>query len=181
MERGNREIPARFLDFVPVGTELPPVIKLDVPSQGAIMTDFSTWMQNNWYEFCTIIAEFTFVIAGLWFARKILKTLRASQEQFGALLKLTLTDELVERAKLSAQAHRPAPGVEADRPTPYVMAEWPTHAEAPALSMPEPKPRRNLLIVAWRGIIRWLQTPMNPNGLHPWRRVARWLQAPVRS
>jgi hypothetical protein len=145
------------------------------------MTEYSTWIQSNWYEFCTILAEFSFLVAGVWFARKILKTLRASQEQFGALLKLTLTDELAERAKLSAAAHRSTSSVEADRPTPYVMAEWPTHTEAPALSMPEPKPRRNLLIAAWRGIIRWLQTPMNSHGFSPWRRIARWLQAPVRS
>lgn len=146
------------------------------------MTDFSTWMQSNWYELGSILAEFAFLIAGVWFARKILKTLRASQEQFGALLKLTLTDELAERAKLSGALHRSASSVEADRPTPYVMAEWPSPAETPALSLPESKPRRSYVVAAWRGTVRWLQTPMHSSqGPSPWRKVARWLQAPARS
>lgn len=146
------------------------------------MTDFSTWMQSNWYELGNILAEFAFLIAGVWFARKILKTLRASQEQFGALLKLTLTDELAERAKLSGALHRPPSSVEADRPTPYVMAEWPTPAETPALSLPESKPQRSYVVAAWRGTVRWLQTPMHSSqGPSPLRKVARWLQAPARS
>jgi hypothetical protein len=146
------------------------------------MTDFSTWMQSNWYELGSILAEFAFLIAGVWFARKILKTLRASQEQFGALLKLTLTDELAERAKLSGALHRSPSSVEADRPTPYVMAEWPSPAETPALSLPESKPRRSYVVAAWRGTVRWLQTPMHSSqGPSPLRKVARWLQAPARS
>lgn len=146
------------------------------------MTDFSTWMQSNWYELGSILAEFAFLIAGVWFARKILKTLRASQEQFGALLKLTLTDELAERAKLSGALHRSPSSVEADRPTPYVMAEWPSPAETPALSLPESKPQRSYVVAAWRGTVRWLQTPMHSSqGPSPLRKVARWLQAPARS
>ena len=145
------------------------------------MTEFSTWMQSNWYEFGSILAEFAFLITGVWFARKILKTLRASQEQFGALLKLTLTDELNERANASAEAQRSVSSVEADRPTPYVMADWPTATEAPALSMPESEPRRNFLGAAWRGTVQWLKAPIRKPGPSPLRKVARWLQAPARS
>jgi hypothetical protein len=147
------------------------------------MTEFSTWIQNNWYEFGTILAEFAFLIAGVWFARKILKTLRASQEQFGALLKLTLTDELAERAKANAAAHQSTSSVEAERPTPYVMAEWPTTPapEIPALTLPGGQRPRNPLVAAWRGIVRWLNAPIRKPGPSPLRKVARWLQAPARS
>jgi hypothetical protein len=145
------------------------------------MTEFSTWMQSNWYEFGSILTEFAFLVAGVWFARKILKTLRASQEQFGALLKLTLTDELAERAKASAALHRSASSVEAERPTPYVMAEWPAAPETPALTIPGGQQSHNPLVAAWRGIVRWLKAPIRRPGPSPLRKVARWLQAPARS
>lgn len=145
------------------------------------MTEFSTWMQSNWYELGTILAQFAFLIAGVWFARKILKTLRASQEQFGALLKLTLTEELSERAKASAPAQHSTSSVEAERPTPYVMAEWPTAAETPALTLPGGQRRHNPLVAAWRGTVRWLKAPIRGHGPSPLRKVARWLQAPARS
>jgi hypothetical protein len=135
------------------------------------MNDFSTWMQGNWYALGNLLTQISFLLAGIWFARKILKTIRASQEQFGALLKLSLTDELRERAT-SGATHRP---------TPYVMAEWPLPAEAPALSLPETEPRRKRLKATWVSAMHWLQTPMDGHWLHSWRRVARWLQAPAGS
>ena len=46
----------------------------------------STWIQSNWYELGNLLSQFAFLAAGIWFARKILRTMRASQEQFGALL-----------------------------------------------------------------------------------------------
>jgi hypothetical protein len=149
------------------------------------MTEISTWIQSNWYEFGSILAQIAFLVAGVWFARKILKTLRASQEQFGALLKLTLTDELAERAKANAAAQRPTASVEADRPTPYVMAEWPTAPapapETPALTLPGGQRPHNPLVAACRGIVRWLKAPIRRPGPSPLRKVARWLQAPARS
>jgi hypothetical protein len=146
------------------------------------MNEFSTWVQNNWYEFSTVLAQVAFLVAGVWFARKILKTLRASQEQFGALLKLTLTDELAERAKASAALHRSTSSVEAERPTPYVMAEWPAAApETPALTIPGGQRSHNPLVAAWRGTVRWLKAPIRQPGPSPLRKVARWLQAPARS
>ena len=145
------------------------------------MNEYSSWMQSNWYELGQLLAQFACLLVGVWFARKILKTLRASQEQFGALLKLTLTDELAERAKATAALHRSASSVEAERPTPYVMAEWPTATEAPAMTLPGGQRSHNPLVAAWRGIVRWLKAPIRRPGPSPLRKVARWLQAPARS
>ncbi len=55
------------------------------------MNEFTAWIQSNWYELGTLLSEVVFLAAGIWFARKILRTLRASQEQVGALLKLSVT------------------------------------------------------------------------------------------
>ncbi len=168
MERGGRKAPTRFLDFLPVSaSKSEPYIETS-PVQGANMNEISTWVQNNWYSLGNLLAQFAFLAAAVWFARKILKTIRASQEQMGALLKLSLTDGLKPGA--TPQTHRA---------TPYVSADWPAAeapAEAPALTLPEPELRRKHLAGAWHGLVQWLQTPMQS---HPWRKVVHWLQAPA--
>jgi hypothetical protein len=145
------------------------------------MNEFNGWMQSNWYALGNLLAQFAFLAAGLWFARKILRAMRASQEQFGALLKLSLTDELRQPAKSATAAQPITSSMSAERPTPYVMAEWPAAAEAPALTLPAEKHRSRHLGDACKGLLRWLQTPMSHHGLVSWRKIAHWLQAPAGS
>src|SRR5215470_16103214 len=109
------------------------------------MNEITAWMQNNWYSLGSLLGQFAFLAAGVWFAQRILKTIRASQEQFGALLKLSLSDQLNDQSKVSAPSHHA---------TPYVMAEWPAgEAKAPELSMPQPEPRIHHAAAAWHGLI----------------------------
>lgn len=121
------------------------------------MNETMNWMQSNWYELGSLTAQFTFVFAGLWFAQKILKTMRASQQQVGALLRLSMTDGLEERSKINDMAHEPEPSVVAgsmfspvtERPTPssnasrtapgrssapHTAFEKPARSEAPSFS-----------------------------------------------
>jgi len=123
------------------------------------MNDITNWMQSNWYEFGSLFAQFSFVIAAVWIGRKILKSMRATQQQFGALLRLSMTDGPYnpynhdERSKLSETAHEPMPrarssvvaspmlGPAAERPsaptngsTSYAAFERPHRPEAPSLS-----------------------------------------------
>ncbi len=121
-------------------------------------------MQNHWYELGSLLLQLAFLAAVVWFARKLLKTFRASQEQVGALLRLSVSDAIAERPRSSL--------VEERTPKP----------EAPALSLrehTESGPGR--VAAAGRHIILWLQTPMGSRGVAPWRRVIRWLQAPAGS
>lgn len=136
------------------------------------MNEFGEWMRIHWYELGSLLVQGSFLTAAVWFARKILKSMRASQEQVGALLKLSLSDAISDQARSSATAHRP---------TPYVMAEWPTLTEAPALTLPAGEPRSWRLAAAWRATVRWLQAPMSSHGLDSWRKFTRWLQAPAGS
>ncbi len=173
MERRGREAPARFLVFLPVSASKSEPYIENCPVQGANMNEITTWVQNNWYSLSSLLAQFAFLAAGVWFAQKILRTIRASQEQMGALLKLSLTDGLKPGA--TAQAHRA---------TPYVSADWPAAEappEAPALTLPEPEPRRKHIAGALHGVVEWLQTPMQSHGVSPWRKVRHWLQAPAGS
>lgn len=123
------------------------------------MDQITNWMQNNWYELGSLFAQFAFLFAGLWFAGKILRTMRATQQQMGALLRLSMTDGLEERSKISEATHEPEPtpsvvatsmlGTAAERPTPspsaprtaparsstsYAAFEKPARSEAPSFS-----------------------------------------------
>ena|SRR5215469_15017364 len=134
------------------------------------MNEITSWMQNNWYSLGSLLGQFAFLAAAVWFARKILKTIRASQEQFGALLKLSLSDQLNDQHTATVAAHHA---------TPYVMADWPAgEAQAPALSIPEPE-RRHYAAAAWHSVTRWLQAPMASGESTLHRKVLRWLQAPA--
>jgi len=85
------------------------------------MDQITNWMQSNWYELGSLVAQFTFLFAGLWFAQKILKTLRASQQQVGALLRLSMADGLQEPSNTSETAHE-GMNEPANEPTPSVVA-----------------------------------------------------------
>jgi hypothetical protein len=133
----------------------------------------SAWIQSNWYELGNLLSQFAFLAAGIWFARKILRTMRASQEQVGALLKLSVTGSLTERPSSSVIAERTLAGASPYGDTPPEVS--PVAAAAP----PAKNPSR--WAVVWHKLIVWLQTPMSTGEIVPWRRVVRWLQAPVRS
>jgi hypothetical protein len=123
------------------------------------MTQFIDWIQSNWFE-CGILVLLSAILATVvWFARNILKSLRASQEQVGALLRLSVSDGF------------PAPAASPQAP-----------AIEPAPFLREPAPRGpNPLIAAGRGVINWLNSPMRRRSASPWRKAVRWLQAPARS
>ncbi len=136
------------------------------------MNEFTAWMQGNWYALGNLLSEFVFLAAGIWFARKILKTIRASQEQFGALLKLSVTGAIAERHSSNA----------AERPFASASPYWLTPGEVPPAGLPglaESGPSR--WAVARHSLVVWLQTPMSSGGVAPWRRAVRWLQAPAGS
>ncbi len=135
------------------------------------MIEFTAWIQSNWYELGNLFAEFVFLAVGIWFARKVLRTLRASQEQVGALLKLSLTGAVPERQSTNGAAERSfASG------SPY----WLTPSEVPSAGQPMPSDSDpSQLPVARHGLIAWLNTPMKSGGAAPWRRAIRWLQSPA--
>jgi hypothetical protein len=173
------------------------------------MNEITNWMQSNWYALGSLLAQFAFLAAGVWFARKILRSLRATQQQFGALLKLSMTDGLEGHSNASEATRRPPANAAEDRPTPYVMAEWPTVKEAPMLSdelsgrakasaamistqdstpyvsapltLPGEERAGGHIAAAGRGVVRWLNTPMASHGFSPWRKAVRWLQTPAGS
>jgi hypothetical protein len=137
------------------------------------MNEFTAWMQSNWYALGNLLSQFAFLAAGIWFARKILRTIRASQEQVGALLKLSVTGAVADR-------HWPSPS--AERPFATASPYWLTPADIPAVVSPEPQesgPSR--WAVARLRLTLWLQTPMSTGDGSHWRKAIRWLQSPAGS
>jgi hypothetical protein len=137
------------------------------------MNEFTAWIQSNWYALGNLLAQFAFLAAGVWFARKILKTIRASQEQVGALLKLSFAGAISERPSSIAIADRSFANA-----SPY----WLMPEEKPPVDLPElQETGPNRWTVARHRAIVWLQTPMSNGEAAPLRRAIKWLQAPARS
>ena len=127
-------------------------------------------LESQWYAAGSLLIQAGFLMAAVWSVRAILKTIRASQQQMGALLKLTLSGANAEDNLKAAV-----------RPTPYLLDGWPEIAEYPVSSIIANKetevPRRGV----WGGLVAWLQMPMASSEIGSWRRVVRWLQAPAGS
>jgi hypothetical protein len=137
------------------------------------MSEFTAWMQSNWYALGNLLSQFVFLAAGIWFARKILRTMRASQEQVGALLKLSVTGAVAERHSSSAVAERSFANA-----SPY----WLTPAEVRPAGLPKfPESAPSRWAVARHSLVVWLKTPMSSGSVAPWRRAIRWLQSPAGS
>jgi len=94
------------------------------------MNGISDWFENNWIDLARLLVQLAIFAAVVRFGRKLLVTLRASQEQVGALLRLSVSD---------AAAERPAPSEE-PAPEPRERFEAPpANIRAPERK-PEPEP-----------------------------------------
>jgi hypothetical protein len=135
------------------------------------MNDSTTLDLSSWFAPAGILIQLAFLIAAVWFARNYLKTMRAFQEQIGALLKLSITGVTAERNFSAASTSSPM----ADA-SPYWLA--PTESEpVTALQPTERGPSR--ITVIRRRMLLWLQSPMTTTQPAPWRRIVTWLQSPA--
>src|ERR1700687_4429322 len=168
------------------------------------MSEISDWFQNNWIDLARLLVQCAILATVVRFGRKLLATLRASQEQVGALLKLSVSDTLAER---TAPAPEPEPvfagafsrtSYAAEREqslggrvigaqAPAFTTPAPQRAESPSLTPwvsapatePEPVNYQAAAVPARPSVSSWLQAPMRSSGVSPWRKVVRWLQAPA--
>lgn len=90
------------------------------PLKGKFMNDFMDWFQNNWIDLARLLVQCAILAAVVRFGRKILAALRASQEQVGALLRLSVSDTVGERSAPTPEPHK--------------------QFEPPSAAVPEPEP-----------------------------------------
>jgi hypothetical protein len=73
------------------------------------MNGFSDWFENNWIDLARLLVQCAILAVVVRYGRKLLATLRASQEQIGALLKLSVSGSEAERpAAVSEPEPEPA-------------------------------------------------------------------------
>ncbi len=137
------------------------------------MSDLSALAQNNWYAPASLVIQLAFLIAGVWFARNILRTMRASQEQLGAMLNLSIAGATGDRHLSSSSAKQSLTEV-----SPYWLAPSETGTDVRSESI-ESGPSR--VAVARRKMALWLQAPMSSSEAASWRRIITWLQTPAGS
>ena len=79
------------------------------PVKGKLMSDMNDWFQNNWIDLARLCVQGAIFVAVVRYGRKLLATLRASQEQVGALLKLSVSNAVDERPPEPARQFEPSP------------------------------------------------------------------------
>jgi hypothetical protein len=134
------------------------------------MSEFISWVQSNWQALGTLLTQLAFLVAGVWFARNILRTMMAYQEQVGALLRLSITASPTEQHSADVNTKRSL----AEASPYWLMPETQT------VSAPEPTdsgPSR--FVVTWHRLGHWLREPMSTAEAGRLRRVIHWLQAPA--
>ena len=134
------------------------------------MSDLTALYPDNWYAPASLLIQLGFLVAGVWFARNVLRTMRAFQEQVGAMLKVSITGVTSERNLSSASAKAEV--------GPY----WLAPSETETARLPEPiegGPSRGS--VARRKMVLWLQAQMRGAEMDPWRQIITWLRAPAGS
>jgi hypothetical protein len=62
-----------------------------------MMSEFSDWLQNNWIDLARLGVQTAILLAIVRYGRRVLAAVRASQEQIGALLKLSVADGVSEK------------------------------------------------------------------------------------
>ena len=118
------------LAVLPVSQRIAGVYSCREPLKGQLMTEITDWFQNNWIDLACLSVQCAILATAVRYGRKLLATLRASQEQVGALLKLSVSDTVVEQPSSIPEPTRrfEPPSVNIREPEPEPEAE------------PEPEP-----------------------------------------
>jgi hypothetical protein len=103
------------------------------------MNEFSDWFDNNWVDLARLLVQCGILTAVVWYGRKLLKTLRASQEQIGALLRLSVSEGAAhERSSSVGEPDLAPPGLSAGSSTANLPAipSYGFNAPSPMASRP---------------------------------------------
>jgi hypothetical protein len=109
------------------------------------MTGIGDWFENNWIDLARLLVQLAIFAAVVRYGRKLLATLRASQEQVGALLRLSVSSDTAAERLASLEPER-RERFEAPEPEPrkrFEPAPVPVNVREPEpepQAEPEPEP-----------------------------------------
>ena len=95
------------------------------------MNAFSDWFDNNWVDLARLFVQCGILAAVIVYSRSILKTLRASQEQIGALLRLSVSEGAAPDRRSGIDEPAPAPPGFSAPATPDLPRKAPLSEAAP--------------------------------------------------
>jgi hypothetical protein len=164
------------------------------------MSDFSDWLQNNLIDLARLAVQCAILATVVSYGRKLLKTLRASQEQVGALLKLSVSgaaaqppapaiaepEPSLEAKSFSSLLPEPlhAPSAASPRSSyserEYSLGGRVLHEPAGASAVAVEEPPSFTPWVAAPGMDAQQVEPLAPQATQSANRSANWLQAPMR-
>ena len=108
------------------------------------MSELSDWVQTNWYELGSLLVQTAILAALVWYGRKTLRTIAASQHQMETLLSLSLAPGAQSTGAADPEEMAAHAGVESW----HKLLAW---LQAPMGSG---------LVTPWRRAIKWLQAPV---------------------
>lgn len=166
------------------------------------MSDFSDWLQNNWIDLARLAVQGAILAVVVSYGRKLLRTLRASQEQVGALLKLSVSDATAQPPAAAPAPAEYKPSLEAE--TFSSLLPEPMQASRPASQrtnytereqglggrvVHEPAGASAIAVEDAPSFTPWIAAPgMEPQHVETRatqappaaNRISSWLQAPMR-
>lgn len=132
------------------------------------MSEINSWTEMNWYALGSLLTQLAFLLAAVWFARNLLKTLRGLLEQFGALVKLSVTSD--------------SSGAYTRRQFADLNQYWLKATDSSTRTTIEPaESGPGQFSVAWHRLVLWLKAPIHRAEISSWRRFVLWLQSPAGS
>lgn len=130
------------------------------------MTDFGSWIQENWYQLGSFFVQVGFLFLALSFAGRLLRAFRASQEQLGALVKLSVAGTVQDRP--------------ADSSLRNPVSARPSYWLPPSPAVSSPAIAASERHSSGPGFFAWWKAPMGVTaGTSSFHRVLRWLQSPA--
>jgi hypothetical protein len=112
------------------------------------MGGISDWIQGDWFELASLAVQFAILAVLVWYARRSLTILTASQRQAEP------TESAPETSAPAAPAEQPLPGYS---DLGHMLSPIPAE---PAIETEATAHRRVERTSRWRAIIKWLQVPM---------------------
>jgi len=118
------------------------------------MSDIANWIQDNWFELGSLLAQFAIVGVLVRYGRIAVRLRAASQGQAQPKLRIVETEDAYAPAEATPAGHG---GVG------RMLSPMP---EAPAPQAEPIAPRRAKQVAPWRVIVAWLQAPMGAPSHH---------------